>query len=255
LKTPQASPGGNKSLTDRFRAGSWASREVLPFPTKVLRMKVISWNIRGLKAPSKQRTLKRKLTQEKTDFMLLQETKCDGDTMGKIAHKIWKNSEMICIEAEGAVGGLTTIWNPENFKVEGVYQCPRILTIHYQDLRMGEQGYISNAYGPPNQDAKRGFLGTLVQLGKILQDQHWIIGGDFNLIKTLEEKKGGVRKLDLENKRFKEVLEELNLVDLPTQGGIFTWNNRRGGIKQVVREARSVPGFWEVLPTLSRPGN
>jgi hypothetical protein len=41
--------------------------------------------------------------------MLLQETKCDGETMGNIAQKIWKNSEILCIEAEGAVGGLTTI--------------------------------------------------------------------------------------------------------------------------------------------------
>jgi hypothetical protein len=50
------------SPTDRFRAGSGDFREVIPFPTKLLRMKVISWNIRGLKAPSKQRTLKGKLT-------------------------------------------------------------------------------------------------------------------------------------------------------------------------------------------------
>jgi exonuclease III len=75
----------------------------------MLMMKVISWNMWGLKAPSKQRTLKKKLNQEKVDFMLLQETKCDRETMRKIANKVWKNCEMVCIEAEGASGGLATL--------------------------------------------------------------------------------------------------------------------------------------------------
>jgi exonuclease III len=78
--------------------------------------------------------MKKKLTQEKVDFILLQETKCDRETMNKIANKVWKNSKMECIEVEGASGGLAILWNPDYFKVERVLQHPRILSIHFHNL-------------------------------------------------------------------------------------------------------------------------
>jgi exonuclease III len=41
-------------------------------------MKILSWNIRGLNARSKQTLLKDRIRKEKPDILLLQETKCVG---------------------------------------------------------------------------------------------------------------------------------------------------------------------------------
>ena len=42
-----------------------------PPPTKNLKMKITSWNIRGMNSPSKQRMLKEKISRIKEDIFLL----------------------------------------------------------------------------------------------------------------------------------------------------------------------------------------
>ena len=57
----------------------------------------------------------------------------------------------------------------------------------------------------------------------------WIVGGDFNLIYSLRENKGGRRVLDKYQEEFMEILSQSSLVDLETEDGWFTWHNKRGG--------------------------
>eukprot|EP00253_Pinus_taeda_P013830 PITA_13830 len=68
---------------------------------------------------------------------------------------------------------------------------------------------------------------------RIYPEAAWIIGGDFNLIRSLEEKKGGIRKMDHFMDKFNELIEDLRLVDIQTINWICTWNNRRGGKNQI----------------------
>eukprot|EP00253_Pinus_taeda_P001927 PITA_01927 len=56
-----------------------------------------------------------------------------------------------------------------------------------------------------------------------------IIGGDFNMITTLLEKKGGLRKLNKDMEAFTSFIDDVKLVDILPKSGNFTWNNRRGG--------------------------
>ena len=66
-----------------------------------------------------------------------------------------------------------------------------------------------------------------------IQDQaergQWVLGGDFNLIANLEEKKGERRTMDKFQEAFSEYLARGPLVDVETGSGWFTWNNKRGG--------------------------
>jgi len=57
---------------------------------------------------------------------------------------------------------------------------------------------------------KETFINTLESIGELLLNQPWIVGGDFNIITSLEEKKGGIRKLDKDNIQLKEVLQTSN---------------------------------------------
>eukprot|EP00253_Pinus_taeda_P008568 PITA_08568 len=56
-----------------------------------------------------------------------------------------------------------------------------------------------------------------------------ILGGDFNMITSLMEKKGGLRKLNRDGEQFKDFIDNASLVDVYPKQGNFTWNNRRGG--------------------------
>jgi len=57
----------------------------------------------------------------------------------------------------------------------------------------------------------------------------WILGGDFNMIKSLSENKGVTRVLNKDSSAFQAFMENLKLVDSDLENGLFTWNNNRGG--------------------------
>jgi len=48
------------------------------------------------------------------------------------------------------------------------------------------------------------------------------------MIKSLSEKKGRTRVLNKDSLAFQSFTENLKLVDLDSDNGLFTWNNKRG---------------------------
>lgn len=68
---------------------------------------------------------------------------------------------------------------------------------------------------------------------RIYLEVPWIVGGDFNLIRSLEEKMGGIRKPDQYMEMFNDMIDDIRLVDIQTINGVYTWNNRRGGKNQI----------------------
>ena len=65
------------------------------------------------------------------------------------------------------------------------------------------------------------------ELGSIrgLWSVPWCVGGDFNMVRfPCERRRGG--RVSLSVRHFSEVIEDLELRDIPLQGGPLTW---RGG--------------------------
>jgi hypothetical protein len=60
--------------------------------------------------------------------------------------------------------------------------------MHYRAIESNKEGMITNAYGPQNSQNKDLFLQSLAYLGSLAEGNQWIIGGNFNMILTLEEK-------------------------------------------------------------------
>ena len=60
-----------------------------------------------------------------------------------------------------------------------------------------------------------------------------ILGGDFNMIKSLTEKKGGTKILGRDSVAFQNFLTNMRWVDMDIGNCMLTWNNKRGGIAQV----------------------
>ena len=59
------------------------------------------------------------------------------------------------------------------------------------------------------------------------------MGGDFNIIRGLAEKKGGSRRLDRDSEDFNRLIDDLSLIDLEAINGTHTWTNRRTGMHQI----------------------
>ena len=63
------------------------------------------------------------------------------------------------------------------------------------------------------------------ELGVIrgIWEEPWCLGGDFNII-LFQRERSRQGRLTTTMRRFAQIIDELGLVDLPLQGGLFTWN-------------------------------
>ena len=91
----------------------------------------------------------------------------------------------------------------------------------------------TNVYSPQKLEDKILLLNRLSELHQRFPSAKAIYGGDFNMITTLEEKKGGIRSLNNDVEAFNNFIQEANLVDFLPKNGMFTWNNKRGGDRQI----------------------
>ena len=79
---------------------------------------------------------------------------------------------------------------------------------------------FTGVYGPFTKEDKES-LGDEFGAIKGIWGEPWCVGGDFNIILSQGERSRQGR-ITLAMRRFAQVIDELELVDLPLQGGSFT---------------------------------
>lgn len=199
-------------------------------------MRIISWNIRGSNGIQRTQLIKKRIKVDRPYLLMLQETKCGGQLLKERMGRIWKGCEVMAVDATGTAGGFAIAWHPSKVTLDNFISTPFSLSAHFILVDSGMQGVISNIYGPANPREKHSFLNSLEFLASWVDKRHWILGGDFNLITNLQEKKGGTRKMDAHSIRFNSIIHTLKLVDVRTDNGIYTWNNKRIGTQAVASQ-------------------
>jgi exonuclease III len=196
-------------------------------------MKIISWNIRGLNGRSKQKVLRDMIMTEKPDIVMLQETKCSSEDIDRLLPFCWRQGRAASIDALGTAGGLAVLWNTSEVIMENFFATKWSITADYRCIGSNKPGCLTNVYGPASSRDKQDFLRSLHYTSTLTQYNNWTIGGDFNIIRGLEEKKGGSRRLERDSEVFNNLIDDLHLIDLDTSNGTYTWTNRRTGTHQI----------------------
>ena len=196
-------------------------------------MKIITWNIRRLNGRSKQKMLRDMILVEKPEILLLQETKCTLEDIDRLLPYCWKQGATVSIDATGIAGGLAILWNTNAVLLENFLTTKWSITTDYRLIGSNKLGHLTNVYGPASPRDKQDFLRSLSYVFSLTQYNSWTVGGDFNIIHSLEEKKGGSRRLDQDSNDFNSLIDDLHLIDMETNNGIHTWTNRRTGIHQI----------------------
>jgi exonuclease III len=196
-------------------------------------MKIITWNIRGLKIPRKQRILNNRLRKEQPDLCFIQETKGTINRMETISKKQWSKYKMLVVEGQQMAGGIFTLWNPQVMNLLAVEATRHTLLVNMKIIGNTEVILCTNVYGPQMLEEKRRILLDPENLKAHSSNLHWILVGDFNIIMTLAEKKGGTRILDRDAEEFSAFIDKVDMVGIRTSNCQFTWNNKRINKHQV----------------------
>ena len=193
-----------------------------------MKIKILSWNVRGVNNPDKRKIIKNFLRTHRVDLVCLQETKVQemnnvmAPSLG-VGHFLnWK-----ALNAEGSTGGILLLWDKRRISmVDSVARSFSVLCL----FRMVEDGYqwvFSGVYGSVKKSIRESFW---EELGSIrgLWEEPWCIGGDFNEILSPNERSRGGR-ISNTIRRFSDILNDLGLRDLLLRGGPYTWRGGQNG--------------------------
>jgi exonuclease III len=184
------------------------------------------WNVRGLNDDKKCELVRDSLSSNMFDVIFLQETKLQS-----ISH-FKKNSFLPTthdnfehIDAIGTAGGILTAWNSKNFKCCNTIVKSRSLTVHLHSEISEFHLWATNVYGPTADSERDEFFDDIRQLQPFI-DGPWIIAGDFNTVRSGEDRSTGRATLS-ETSRFNEVIRDLQVQELPLLDRNFTWSNNQ----------------------------
>ena len=196
-------------------------------------MKLLSWNIRGLNSPGKQKILKNMIQKEKPNILFLQETKCNSEILGTILSKAWPSCSSVAVDASGSSGGLAIAWDTLTIDLSDFHAGHHLIQAIFHPIGTNIQGHLSNVYFPQDQAGKIALLNTLANLNTNRSYPLWIVAGDFNMITQMRERTGGRLRADPGSGHFRDFIANSWLIDMPFSNGTFTWTNKRTGTQHI----------------------
>ena len=209
-----------------------------------MKIKILSWNVRGADAPNKRKVIKNFLRSYRADLVCLQETKVQEMTIDLVRnlgvghHLNWK-----ALHAEGSAGGILLLWDNSRISLVDSVVGSFFVSCLFRMPEDGFQWVFSGVYGPVENSVRESFWEELGSI-KGLWDCPWCIGGDFNEVLFPNERSRGGR-LSNSMRRFSDILNDLDLRDLPLQGGPYTWSGGLNGSSMSRLDRFLVTADWE----------
>ena len=193
-------------------------------------MRILGWNCRGICNASTVRALGAQIKGARPEVVFLSKTKAKLNRMESVK-KTLKFDDSCVIEAKGHAGGLCLMWK-FGVDIKVVEYNKNLIAVKVSDQCV--EWLLVGFYGPPYHSKKKKAWGDLFALLESHQGL-WAIMGDFNYIVNEEEQLGGNRGGSLATNYLKELLFELNAVDLGYSGNKYTWVGGKWGKASIKR--------------------
>ena len=149
-------------------------------------MKFISWNIRGQNGAHKQEIVRNMISDQRPNFLLIQETKMKKDMVGKLSLSSSIYGE--AIDSEGVVSDLLMFFNNKAFKISTIYNEGNALLCNVFHIHSRDSWFLLNVYAPNSKRERRDFWDKILCLIQSSNLKKGIIMGDFNTPLSDEEK-------------------------------------------------------------------
>ncbi|RVW66283.1 hypothetical protein CK203_066250 [Vitis vinifera] len=211
---------------------------------------------------AKRRVIKAVIRSQRVDLFCLQETKIETLSEGvvrSLGSGRWSN--WTALDAMGTAGGILVCWDKRSLEVMETEVGKFSVSCRIRNVENGMIWIFTGVYGPFTKE-DRDCLWE--ELGAIrgLWEEPWCIGGDFNVILSQRERSRQGR-LSGAMRNFAQTVDDLELIDLPMQGGIATWSGGRNNqswarldrflvTQQWLDMFRSSPGWWQGIEARGR---
>jgi Endonuclease/Exonuclease/phosphatase family len=190
----------------------------------ITHLSFLTWNVRGICNASKCNVVKELIRESRCAVVCIQETKWTSHSIFRlrnICNGTFQNASFT--DAIGASGGTLTTW--KSF-ITSSFSLP---LLHTNTVILQTSSNFSflltNVYGPIDDSRRSDFFNEL-RLIRMISDLPWIILGDFNVLRSQDETTGGPRPLGPMT-NFNDLIDELNLVEIPLQGRKYTFSNQQ----------------------------
>ncbi|KAL0011411.1 hypothetical protein SO802_006519 [Lithocarpus litseifolius] len=189
-----------------------------------MNLKILSWNVRGLNDFRKRLVVKNFLRQWKCDVVCLQETKLTGMDRQMVG-SLWSCPfvDWVALDAVQTAGGVLMMWDRRVLERVEILVGSFSVSVQWQGVEDGFIWACSGVYGP-NDNLSRGLMWDELAGVQQYWTAPWCCIGDFNVVRFPSER-SGTSRLSPAMEQFSEFIEDLNLIDLPLEGGRFTWSS------------------------------
>ncbi|XP_026378724.1 uncharacterized protein LOC113273178 [Papaver somniferum] len=197
-------------------------REVQSLLIILFQMKVLYWNIRGLRRAKARDKLRNIVKKNCPSLVILAEP------------KIWATSEFIKkLRLPGMHFQLIDNYYEENKGNIWILWSASIISNTRQEITV-EVGdaLITRVHAATLSVNRRELWKDLVDINNL--NKPWLVIGDFNTVMNVLEKKGGLAPLKISMMELKNCLNICGLIQAPSTGLDFPWCNNRAGRKRNV---------------------
>lgn len=161
------------------------------------------------------------LINENPDILMIQETKA-GNQDTENLKKEFRKYEGEAMKAIGALGGICTI------SKKGIWELIQKKTYQHwiitdlKKISTRERYRVINIYAPNHYKDKEQCWATLKETLQENQAGKVILGGNLNMIRSIEEKFGGNYQTYPSKNSLEEIMERHSLLDIPPNNGKYT---------------------------------
>ncbi|KAL0288757.1 UNVERIFIED_CONTAM: hypothetical protein Sradi_7089600 [Sesamum radiatum] len=161
-------------------------------------------------------------------FDILRETDDDADGLHSNATRIqsgvlyrWR----WFVDYAGPGNRIWIAWNDELIDVDILNVDTQYVhcRVHFNELH--ETILITVVYGANDVSTRRDLWQGLIELADTVDNEPWLVGGDFNAVLDMSEVSGASGDIRGAMNEFNDCILQTGLLALPMQGERFTWHN------------------------------
>uniref|UniRef100_A0A1D1YFE7 Retrovirus-related Pol polyprotein LINE-1 n=1 Tax=Anthurium amnicola TaxID=1678845 RepID=A0A1D1YFE7_9ARAE len=193
-------------------------------PRKQFFMKILTWNVRGLNGVGRRVALKNSLSQFDADIYVFVETKVKAHKAKRVCASILPDYDFIANYESCRDGRIWVLWRSSIVKIQIIDETEQYMHLMV-DLGNSKCFILSAIY---NSNLALDRLKTWQALKNISSSISipWLVTGDFNQVRSNDEKIGGL-KIPLSHlKPLNECIDFCTLQDMKSIGNPLSWCNQ-----------------------------